>query len=377
MVTGDNLGARADLDPVLAGCRILVTAQRRADELGDALLRRGARVAVAPALGVVPRVDEAGLLEATRMIIADPVDVVVVTTGVGFRGWLDTAEAAGLTDDLCAVLAGVRLLARGPKARGALQAAGLRADWVAESETSAEVADFLLAEGVAHQRIAVQRHGAGDDGLHTRLTGGGASVLDLEVYRWGPPPDPDLLRDTTHELAAGGFDAVLFTSAPGASAWLAELRRLERIDDVLWLNASGALLGAAVGPVTAEPLQVAGFEVVIPERWRMGALVRLVIMELGSRRGVQTRGGLLRVRAREATLDHRVLSLSPSDFAVLQRLSVTPGEIVSREELQRLLPGESADPHAAEVAVRRLRDAISATGVIQTVVERGYALNPV
>ena len=141
-----------------------------------------------------PHVDEAALLESTRKIIADPVDVVVVTTGIGFRGWLDTAEAAGLADELVEALAAIRLVARGPKARGALQAAGLRADWVAESETSAEIADFLLAEGVDHQRIAVQHHGAGDDGLDDRLTGGGASVIELEVYRWGPPPDPELLR---------------------------------------------------------------------------------------------------------------------------------------------------------------------------------------
>ena len=366
-----------ELGPVLAGCRILVTAQRRADELGGALVRRGACVSVAPALGVVPHVDEAVLLESTRQIIADPVDVVVVTTGIGFRGWLDAAEHAGLADELCTVLADVRLVARGPKARGALQAAGLKADWVAESETSAEIADFLLAEGVEHQRIAVQRHGAGDDGLNHRLTGGGASVMDLEVYRWGPPPDPDLLRDTTEDLANGGYDAVLFTSAPSAAAWLTELGRLSGTDVALARNASGRLLVAAVGPVTAEPLKVAGFEVVVPERWRMGALVRLVIMELGAHAGVQTPGGLLQVRAREATLDHRVLSLSPSGFAVLRRLSVAPGEVVSREELLRVLPGDSADPHAAEVSVGRLRDALAVPGIIRTVVKRGYALNPV
>ena len=99
-----------ELGPVLAGCRILVTAQRRADELGGALIRRGASVVVAPTLGVVPHVDEAALLETTRKIIADPVDVLVVTTGIGFRGWLDTAEAAGICDELVTVLDGIRLV---------------------------------------------------------------------------------------------------------------------------------------------------------------------------------------------------------------------------------------------------------------------------
>ena len=81
-------------------------------------------------------------------------------------GWTPPRRPAWPTP-LLGRSAGTRLVARGPKARGALQAAGLSADWVAESETSTEIADFLLAEGVAGQRIAVQHHGAGDDGSRT------------------------------------------------------------------------------------------------------------------------------------------------------------------------------------------------------------------
>jgi uroporphyrinogen-III synthase len=103
-----------ELTPVLAGTRILVTAQRRSDELSAALTRRGAEVRVAPALGVVPHIDEDELLRRTREVLAEPVDTLIVTTGIGFRGWMDTAEAAGLYDDLVANLEGTRLVARGP-----------------------------------------------------------------------------------------------------------------------------------------------------------------------------------------------------------------------------------------------------------------------
>ena len=167
--------------PVLAGCRILVTAQRRSDELSGALVRRGADVVVAPTLGVVPHIDEQALLARTRDILASSVDTLVVTTAIGFRGWLDTAETAGLAEELLEVLDGVRLVARGPKARGALQAAGLRADWVAESETSAEIAEFLTTDGVRGHRVAVQHHGAGDDGRDGRLSAAGATVVPHEV----------------------------------------------------------------------------------------------------------------------------------------------------------------------------------------------------
>jgi uroporphyrinogen-III synthase len=361
--------------PVLAGCRVLVTAQRRSEELAGALIRRGAEVVCAPTLGVVPHIDEESLLGRTRAILDTPVDTLVVTTAIGFRGWLDTAETAGLAEDLLDVLAGVRLVARGPKARGALQAAGLRADWVAESETSAEIADFLLAEGVRGQRIAVQHHGAGDDGLDDRLTRGGAAVTNLEVYRWGPPPDADAVEDAVHQLAAGAFDAAVFTSAPGASAWLRELVRLDTSTTVRDLVAEGRLLVAAVGPVTAEPLQVAGMRPVVPDRARMGALVRRVIMDLGDAGGVPTGEGVLRLRASAATLDHSVLPVSRNGLAVLRRLAETPGHVVSRETLLEVLPGDSDDPHTAEVAVARLRDAIGSRHLVRTVIKRGYVLD--
>ena len=119
------------------------------------------------------------------------------------------------------MLRGTRIVARGPKARGAIQAAGLTADWVAESETSAEIAEVLLDEGVAGRDIAVQHHGAGADGLDEAFAAAGARVRSLVVYRWGPPPDPAVVEASVRGVAAGEVDAVVFTSAPGAAAWLA------------------------------------------------------------------------------------------------------------------------------------------------------------
>jgi len=368
-----------ELTPVLAGTRILVTAQRRSDELAGALMRRGADVVVAPTLGVVPHIDEETLLRRTREVLDSGVDTVVVTTGIGFRGWMDTAEAAGLGEDLVKTLGDVRLVARGPKARGALQAVGLRADWVAESETSAEIVEFLLAEGVDGQRLAVQHHGAGDPQMDAALTGGGARVIPLEVYRWGPPGDPEAVAETALQVAAGGFDAVIFTSAPAASAWIGELESQGITDVVRDLVASGRLLVSAVGPVTAEPLANAGLQPVHPDRSRMGALVRLVILTLGDEaHRVPTPSGVLQVRASAATLDHEVLPLSPNGLAILRRLARSPGEVVTREHLLEVLPGESADPHTAEVAVARLREAlgpyVGPQPLVRTVIKRGYVL---
>lgn len=367
-----------ELTPVLAGTRILVTAQRRSDELAAALSRRGAEVVVAPALGVVPDIDVDELLRRTREILSTPVDVVVVTTGIGFRGWMDTAEEAGLYENLVANLEESRLVARGPKARGALQAAGLKADWVAESETSAEIVEFLLAEGVKGLRIAIQHHGAGDPHLERVLAEGGAEIVPLEVYRWGPPADPAAVSETALQVAAASFDAVMFTSAPAAIAWLAELEEQGITDVVRSLVLQGRLLIAAVGPVTADPLVNAGLRPVHPDRSRMGALVRLVILTLGDEaHSVVTPSGVLHVRASAATLDHDLLPLSPNGLAILRQLALHPGEVVSRDRLLDALPGDSADPHTAEVAVARLREALGPHPLVKTVIKRGYVLQTV
>lgn len=363
------------LGMVLTGTRILVTAQRRASDLALALARRGAEVDVAATLGVQAHIDEDTLLTHTRELIARPADVVVITTGIGFRGWLETAEAAGMGDELLESLSTSRLVARGPKARGALQAAGLRPDWVAESETSSEIGEFLVAEGVAGERVAVQHHGAGDDGLESTLTAAGADVRALVIYRWGPPPDPDAVARAVADAAAGAYDAVLFTSAPGAAAWLDAVHAADAWKAVSALADSGRLLIAAVGPVTAEPLRIAGLDPLIPDRGRLGALVRSVVLHLGDDDlGIATTAGALRVHATSATLDHERIALSPTALSVLRLLASEPGVVFSREAVLTALPGDSTDTHAAEVAVARLREAMGPRCPIRTVVKRGYQL---
>lgn len=359
----------------MAGCVVLVTADRRSSELASALTRRGATVRHAPAMTIVPHEHDDELLVATKELLASPPDVVVITTGIGLRGWIEAADASGHADDLHDVLAAARIIARGPKARGAIQAAGLTADWVAESETSAEILELLLDEGVAGQRIAVQHHGAGADGLDTELAAAGADVASLVVYRWGPTPDPEALTQSVRDSAAGEIDAVVFTSAPGAHAWLAAAESEGVLDGIVARCASGCLVAAAVGPVTAVPLQDRGIEPIVPDRGRLGALVRRLVhhYEEAQTSAVATVAGQLQVRRTVALLDGHVLPLSPSGLAVLRLLAEARGEVVSRSAVLAVLPGDSTDPHAAEVAVGRLRDAGGRT-LVQTVVKRGYRL---
>ncbi len=382
-MTQEPAGTRAPLvaeprplAPVMAGATVLLTADRRSGELAAALERRGARVRHAPALSIVPHVDDEALVDATRTLLTDPPDVLVATTGVGFRAWVEAADAHGLADRLATALAGTRIVARGPKARGAIQAAGLHADWVAESETSAEVAELLLSEGVAGLHVAVQQHGAGADGLDVVLEKAGARVTNLVVYRWGPAPDPAAVADSARAAAAGDVDAVVFTSAPGAEAWLSAVEDAGCGKAVVERFAAGDMVAAAVGPVTARPLLHRGITPIQPERGRLGALVRSLVAHYERVESVAlaTVAGSLVIRARVAVLDGRVLPLSPTGVEVLRLLAAADGAVVSRQRVLDVLPGDSNDPHAVEVAVARLREAVGRKDLIKTVIKRGYRI---
>ena len=269
--------------PPLAGFTVAVTAARRREELTTLLERRGARVLEGPAIRIVPTQDDDELLAATRACVEPAADVVVVTTAIGFRGWMEAADGWGLGERLRACLGRAELLTRGPKAKGAVRAAGLVESWSPASEASDEVLARLLAEGVAGRRVAVQLHGEPLRELTGALRAAGAQVVEVPVYRWVLPEDVRPLRRLVEQTVAGAVDCVTFTSAPAVSSMLTVAREIGH-GPALVEALQGPVLVAAVGPVTAAPLDRAGIPSVQPERARLGALVRTVVEELPARR---------------------------------------------------------------------------------------------
>jgi uroporphyrinogen-III synthase len=272
-------GTAAGSEP-LAGYTVGVTAARRREEFGAALERRGARVLYGPAIAIVPLADDSELRAATQRCLDAPPDIVVGTTGVGFRGWIEAAAAWGLGDKLTAVIGRSAVLARGPKVRGAIRAAGLREAWSPESESSAEVLAYLLASpDLAGKRIAVQLHGDPLTEVVQTLRGAGAEVIEVPVYRWVLPEDTGPLLRLVRAVAAAEVDAVAFTSAPAAVSFL---RAADEQGHGAAVRAAlhGPVLAAGVGPVTAGPLLHEGIPVLQPARARLGALVKEIAEQL-------------------------------------------------------------------------------------------------
>jgi uroporphyrinogen-III synthase len=274
--TVGGMDDRAVDDP-LAGYTVGITAARRREELGSALERRGARIMYGPAIRIVPLADDTQLLEATKRCLDAPLDLVVGTTGVGFRGWLDTAETWGLAEPLHASLAESTILARGPKVRGAVRGAALREAWSPESESTNEMLSHLLATYELNGlRVAVQLHGDPLRELVDTLRSRGADVIEVPVYRWEPPEDEQPLHRLIDAVASAAVDALTFTSAPAAVNFLRtadERGRGASLREAL----RGPVLCAAVGPVTAAPLLAEDVPVVQPDRFRLGALIRDIV----------------------------------------------------------------------------------------------------
>ena len=372
VVTSSDPTTSADVPP-LAGFAVGVTAARRADELGTMIERRGAVVQHGPALRIVPLVDDTELLAATRKLIELAPDITVATTGIGFRGWVQAATEWGIGDELLGALGAGTLLARGPKARGAIRSCGLADTWSPPSESSAEVLEYLLNGGVRGLRIAVQQHGEPLPDMVEALTVAGAEVIEVPVYRWEPPADLGPLDRLTDATLAGELDVLAFTSAPAAAGLLARAAERGRHDELV-TRLRGPVLALCVGPVTAAPLEALDIPTVQPQRSRLGAMVRQLESVLPARsRGLPVAGHWLELRGHAVVLDGELRPVPRLRMALLHALARRPGRVVSREALAAALPGP-ADVPAVEKAMTDLVAALGSARLIQPVLTSGYRL---
>lgn len=260
-----------------------VTADRRSDEQAVLFERLGIRTVIGSALSTVMTTDDGPLRAVTDALMARPPDDLVADTGIGIRSWIEAAEAWGVRDELLAALGAVRILARGPKAVGALRSAGLPVAWRASSEQLSEVIDHLTAGDLTGRRVALQLHGEDEASTCARLRDAGAEVIEVPVYRWAVPDDQAPARRLIEQICEGEIDAVTFTAAPAVHNLMALARGIGMGDNLLAVL-NGEVLVGCVGPVCAAATHEEGITgTVFPEHYRLGALVRLVAEELARR----------------------------------------------------------------------------------------------
>jgi uroporphyrinogen-III synthase len=365
----------------LSGYTIGVTADRRSDEQIKLLAGRGAECLHGPVIKTHPVGADAAIGDATELIADDPPDVVVLTTGLGVRGWLEAADAVHLGDRLRTVLASSQLFARGPKANGALVTAGFDGAWCAPHARYDDIVDALATRGVGGLRVAVQLDGAGAASLCERIESLGATVVRIPVYRWSLPADTGPAERLIRATVDRRVDAVTFTAKPAVDNFF-EIAAHMGVDDDLDEAIRTDVAMVCVGPVCATGFTDLGFDQpLVPERHRLGALVQLVATHFeGQARTIRLGGTPVRIQGRTVCVDGTdPVSLTERERALLGALLERPGVVSSKRDLLKSVwRGAESDEHLVEVTIARLRQRLGPAGHgIETVMRRGYRLSEV
>ncbi|RFA16657.1 uroporphyrinogen-III synthase [Subtercola boreus] len=358
----------------LDGFRIGVTSDRRSEDLIAAFERRGADVTHAPTIRMTGVSNDGALEAETRAIIAAKPDILLATTSYGIRRWFEAADAAGVGDALAAQLEHTRILVRGPKARGAIRAAGLDDDGMSERETTTSLVDLVLRSSVMGQTVAVQLHGFTDPVQLARLTAAGAGLFTAAPYRWEQHEDSGRVLRLIDSICQSSVDAVTFTSAPAVESLFTTAESAGKLGE-LQAAFRENVVAAAVGPVTAAPLVEAGILPIVPDRFRMGALIRLLCEHLEETqiRRLDFEHGQIELRGRSVSVNGVKATLSPVSLAIFRALLDARGATVSRQQLAGAVP-EALDDHGVDVAISRLRQSLPNPAAITTVVKRGYRI---
>jgi uroporphyrinogen-III synthase len=374
-----NVQHTGAMDLPLRGATVGVTADRRSGEQSLLLERLGAKVLHAPTIHTLPLVDEGDggeLAQLTEALALDPPVAVVLTTGIGVRGWLSAVDASGTRDRLDRVFAGADLWVRGPKAAGELTVAGHEIFASAASELGAELVARVAARYPAGSRVAVQIDGSADPVLVTALAEAGLDSVAVRVYRWTDHPDLERAGRLIETIVEQRVDAVTFTSSPALTR-LVDLADRSGLGPPLRAAFHEEVAAAVVGPACAATARRVGIvPAVEPDRARLGAMVEAVAQHLARPRLLDVAGERLALRRAAVVVGDRVVELPARERSVLEVLAARPGAVVSRRTLgQRAWPDGWADDHTVGVTVTRLRRRLGRLGsAVETSPRRGYRL---
>ncbi len=268
-------------DGPLDGCVVGVTADRRASEQAVLLRGRGAEVVLGPAIATSYLASDEALRAAGVVVLERPPQYLAATTGIGFRAWFEAAQVWGLEDALFHALRETKVVARGPKAAGAVKGAGLDVWWSAANEQMDQLVSHLLAEELSGACVAIQLYGMPAPEITAALTAAGAEVLEVPVYQWRTPADPGPALRLAQAAIHGRVHAVTFTAAPAVTNFFALATDADldhRLRDAF--NRRG-IVAACMGPVCAWGALEAGILApLVPDVGRLGLMVRTLTERL-------------------------------------------------------------------------------------------------
>ena len=364
----------------LTGFTVGITADRRWSEQAALFERRGATVMHGPAIRTLSVAAEGPLRRATEEVIAHPPDVLIANTGLGIRSWFANADSWGLGRALETALARTRIYARGPKASGAIHAAGLAVVARARSERLRELVDLVLDQVQPGERVVLQLDGSWESPATARLRQAGAAVVLLPTYRWTLPEDPGPALRLAESVIDGRVQAVTFTAGPSIINWLAMAAEAGIEAELRAALTDGSTVVGCVGPVCAEVAanqNLLSPYLVQPDAFRLGPMVRVVTERLTERALTIHIGPSAMVLSGHAVLiSGDSIGLSGTEARLLAALAERPNVVLTKEHLLKEVWGGAAnDAHTVEVGIARLRKRLGPHGsCILSIPRRGYTL---
>jgi len=252
------------------GMRVVAFESRRAAEMAELVRKQGGEPFVAPAMREAPIENNAATFAFADRLFAGDFDTVILLTGVGTRQINRLLATRYSQNAFADALRRVTVVARGPKPVAALREMGLTPAIVApEPNTWREL--LAATAGRTGRRIAVQEYGRSNPELLAALVARGAEVTAVRVYQYDLPEDIGPLQEAARRLAAGEFQAALFTTA-------VQIEHVVRVAadlgmETAMLEGRKCLIGS-IGPTTTEALEEFGIHPNLePSHPKMGLLV--------------------------------------------------------------------------------------------------------
>ena len=271
------------IDRNLQGKTIAVPEMRELEVFSALLERRGAKVLRCPLVTIYDSPHSAQVLAFAVKLAEGGFDDFVLITGEGLTrimSCIDRYEPA-LRPRFVEGLRNLRTITRGPKPARALRVLGLKPQIEATEPTTDGVIRSLSAEPLEGRRMAVQLYGNDPNlALMRFLRDRKAVITTVAPYVYGNAADDATVHSLLERMAGGEVDAIAFTSK------LQIERLVTQHPAPLVRRALTRTKIAAVGPIVAEAIRAAGFEVASsPEHsWFMKPLVVALSEQLGAKK---------------------------------------------------------------------------------------------
>lgn len=259
------------------GLRVLAFESRMAPEMARLIERYGGRPLVVPAMRElpIPVQDNGAVFRFGVKLILHQVDIVILMTGVGTKALLDLLHTRYPKAQLIEALKLPILVARGPKPLAALKAFGLDANiTVPEPNTWQDVIATLdYYRPVKGLRVAIQEYGASNPEMLQDLTGRGAEVFPVPIYRWALPEDTGPLKQAVADVLGGAIDVMVVTNAAQIDHVMQLVEQEGRTEP--FKEACRKLVVGSIGPTASERLKHYDLRIDYePSHPKMGVLVK-------------------------------------------------------------------------------------------------------